>query len=77
MPPDRWDSIENRVKGNKEDAREVNGLIDSAVLRLDKIHSNLVDRGVTASRIKQMYFGDDTKNQTLLKAFNDHSAMMS
>ena len=33
--PDRWDSKSNRMKGSKEDAREVNALSDVLSLKLN------------------------------------------
>ena len=78
VSPERWEAKENRVKGNKEDAREINCLIENLILKINKIYSRLIesDEIVTASRIKQIFLGNDEKKQTLLKAFIDHNAMM-
>jgi hypothetical protein len=47
IDPHRWDSSTNRVRGNKEDAREVNSLIESFILKSNKIYSNLIENNCT------------------------------
>lgn len=46
----------NRAKGNKEGAREINSLIDTLILKLNKIYNKLVenDEIITATRIKDL-----------------------
>jgi len=43
VDPDRWDSKANRVKGNKEDAREINSLIDTYVVKINRIHQRMIE----------------------------------
>jgi site-specific recombinase XerD len=75
---DRWDAAANRVRGNKEDAREINALLDATTLRLNKIYNKLLETSehITAKRIKEIYFGKDENRKTLLEAFTDHNQMM-
>src|SRR5688500_1760066 len=56
VDPERWDSHANRVKGNKEEAKEINSLIDTLILKLNKIYNKLVenDEIITATRIKDI-----------------------
>ena len=69
---DRWDADANRVRGNKEDARAINALLDSITLKLNQIYGNLVDNDgvVTAKRIKGLYLGKDEKRKSLLQALS-------
>ncbi|MEX2230576.1 MAG: site-specific integrase [Cyclobacteriaceae bacterium] len=78
IDPERWDSHANRVKGNKEDAKEINSLIDTLILKLNKIYNKLVenDEIVTATRIKDIYLGKDVRNRTLLEVFKLHNEMV-
>ena len=78
IDPERWDSHGNRVKGNKEEAKEVNALIDTIILKLNKIYNKLVenDEMVTATRIKEIYLGKDVRNRTLLEVFKLHNEMV-
>ena len=56
---DRRDAAANGVRGNKEDAREINALLDATTLRLNKIYNKLLenDEVITARRIKDIYLG--------------------
>lgn len=76
---DRWDAAANRMRGNKEDAREINSLLDNTVLKLNKIYNKLLENGeaITARRIKDIYLGKDGAKKTLLEAFADHNEMMA
>lgn len=76
---DRWDAAANRVRGNKEDAREINTILDNTVLKLNKIYNKLLENGeaITARRIKDIYLGKDGTKKTLLEAFADHNQMMA
>jgi site-specific recombinase XerD len=76
---DRWDAAANRVRGNKEDAREINTLLDNTTLKLNKIYNKLLenDEVVTARTIKDIYLGKDEARKTLLLAFADHNQMMA
>jgi hypothetical protein len=76
---DRWDAAANRVRGNKEDAREINALLDATTLRLNKIYNKMLETNehITAKRIKEIYFGKDEQRKTLLEAFTDHNQKMA
>lgn len=78
VDPERWDPDANRMKGNKEDAREVNALIDSLTLKLNKIYNTLRenDEIITARRIKDIFLGNDEKRKSLLEAFGEHNEMV-
>jgi site-specific recombinase XerD len=75
---DRWDANANKMRGNKEDARQINALLDSLTLKLNKIYGKLVENNevITANRIKDIFLGKDVKKKTLLEAFQDHNEMV-
>jgi hypothetical protein len=78
IDPERWDSTTNRMRGTKEDAKEVNSLIDLLTLKLNKIYSKLVENEetVTARKVKDIYLGKDVKKKSLLEVFALHNEMM-
>ncbi len=78
IDPERWDSHANRVKGHKEDAKEINSLIDLLTLKLNKTYNKLVenDEVISAARIKGIYLGKDVRNRTLLEVFKLHNEMV-
>jgi site-specific recombinase XerD len=75
----RWDAEANRVRGNKEEAREINTLLDNTSLKINKIYNKLLENNepITAQRIKDIYFGKDERKKFLLEAFADHNQMMA
>jgi hypothetical protein len=75
IDPSRWDSKAGRVKGNKEDAREINYLVDSTILKLNKIHNSLAESNefVTADLIKEIFNGNNAKGKKLLEVFKEHN----
>ena len=79
IDPGRWDSSTNRVRGNKEDAREVNSLIDSFILKSNKIYSNLIENNyiVSAKKIKEILLGRNVQRKKLGEVFALHNESMS
>ena len=75
IDPGRWDSSTNRVRGNKEDAREVNSLIDSFILRCNRIYSNLIENNciVSAKKIKEIFSSVHIKQPGKKFTFVSHS----
>lgn len=43
IEPSRWNGRDGRVKGNREDAREINSHLDNIQLKLKKIQNRLTD----------------------------------
>lgn len=78
IDPERWDSAMNRMRGNKEGAKEVNSLIDTLILKINKIYSKLVeaDEVITAVKIKSIFLGQDIKKKSLLQVFTLHNEMI-
>jgi hypothetical protein len=78
VDPNRWDSRANQMKGNKEDAKEINSLIDSLTLKINRIYSRLVenDEIISAEKIKKVFLGYEVTKKTLLEAFQIHNDAM-
>jgi integrase len=71
----RWDKKRGRVKGNNEDAREINDLIDKTILKLNSIHSACIQNSdvVTAASIKEKFYGKQAKSKNLMDVFQQHN----
>lgn len=78
IDPSRWDPISGRMRGTKEDAREVNSLIENSILRINKIYNRLSDENepITAEKIKSIFVGAAYRKKTILEAFRHHNDMM-
>jgi len=78
IEPERWDSKHGQVKGNKEDAREINSHLDHIKLKLNRIHNKIMelDQRVTAQKIKDLYTGVGEVKKTLMQVFDYHNTQM-
>jgi site-specific recombinase XerD len=78
VDPDRWDPRVNRVKGTKEDAREINAHIETYLVKLNRIHRTLLEDGeiITADKIKELCVGDRKPKKSLIEVFILHNEMM-
>lgn len=78
IEPARWDSKAGRVKGNKEDAREINNLIETMIIKVNRIHRKLIegDEIVSVEKIKEICSGKAIPKKTLLEVFQHHNEMM-
>ncbi len=78
IDPDRWSSRDGRVKGNKEDAREINSHLDNIQLKLKKIQNRLtdLDQEVSAKMIRDVYNGKGQERKTLIQVFDYHNQQM-
>ncbi|OFX57619.1 MAG: hypothetical protein A2046_07505 [Bacteroidetes bacterium GWA2_30_7] len=71
---ERWDSIKGRVKGNKEDSRLINTMIDNFLIKVRKIYEQLISENLAVSSdiIKNMLTGVNRKKISLLEIFKIH-----
>ena len=78
IEPERWDSKANRVKGSKEDAREINSYIEASIVKLNRIHSRATEEGeiISAEKIKEIFTGNTVQRKTLIEVFQYHNEMM-
>jgi len=78
IDPARWDSKFGRVKGNKEDARELNNFIETMNVKINRIHREMIedDEVVTVEKLKNKILGRKPERKTLLQVFRYHNEMM-
>ncbi|MEI8086266.1 MAG: site-specific integrase [Paludibacter sp.] len=71
-----WDVKSGKMTGRSAKALEINGLIDNTKSVLNRIYHQELERiqSVTAEKIKNIFFGINTKQQTLLELFKKHNA---
>lgn len=75
----QWDAKKGHIKGNNEEARELNkklGLLKSRVL---KAANSQIERGtpVSAEQLKRLLVGKDNEAKTLLEAFEYHNRLLA
>ncbi|RAW01080.1 site-specific integrase [Pseudochryseolinea flava] len=75
---ERWDSNAGRVKGTKEDAREINSLIDTWIFKIHKAYKDLIqkDHIVNGEMIKNILLGINENKKSLLQAFVTHNEII-
>jgi len=78
IDPKRWDPSSGRVKGNREDARVINSALDDLQLKVNRIHSRLVDleQEVSAKSIKNILNGKDQNRKSIIEVFEYHNQQM-
>jgi len=71
----RWNNKAGKVSGTNNISRELNHYMDTIRHKIYRIQERLQaeNREVTASRIKNIYFGKEEKQVMLLKIFQDHN----
>ena len=73
--PDLWDTRNAKAIGKSNEAIEVNDLLERTSGSLRRIQRELWEKGenVTSEKIKNIYTGFSSKNETLLKLFEEHN----
>jgi len=76
--PLRWDSKAHRVRGNKEDARQINEYIDTIRNKIFVYQKELVDNNkpVTALALKNKLLGITDKQKRLIEVFEYHNKLV-
>lgn len=76
--PIRWNPISNRVKGHKEEIRNLNAHLDTLERKIEDAHSSLVKQGVeiTSELMKLKYLGKDVIRHYLMEVFDEHNTKM-
>jgi len=74
----QWDSRRGKVKGNKEQARVVNQQLEHIRTRLNFLYNELENNKelITASALKERYFGKKPLERSLIETFNYHNEQM-
>lgn len=74
----KWSSVQNRLKGNSEEARTLNKYFDVLQSKVLEIENNLVMSGepFDASDIKNLLSGNKQTERYLIPIFEDHNKRM-
>lgn len=75
VPIDRWDALAGRVKGNSENAQEINELIRSTENAILDKQREFIKRGAsfTASDLRDAYLGKNQDFKKILDLFKEHN----
>ncbi|MGC1632522.1 MAG: site-specific integrase [Gelidibacter sp.] len=75
VPINSWDSKTQILRGNTNDAKQINQYFHEVKTRLFQIYQDLKyqDEVITAEKIKSLYFGEDESSKTLLELIDYHS----
>ncbi|MEH6682498.1 MAG: site-specific integrase [Sediminicola sp.] len=78
IPPNLWDSPNNRVTGSSEKIRTINRYIDKVHVRIMDAYDELQKKGglITAKAMKARFTGQDHDQKTLLELITYHNETM-
>lgn len=78
VSPDKWNTLQNKMKGNSEESRSVNTFLDIMKARIYEIQKDLIHEGkvVKAEIIKNILLGIDDRKRMLIPIFKDHNTRM-
>ena len=76
IPLRLWEVKNNRAQGKSAEAQKINHAIDRIRVDVNRRYQELMqtDGYVTATKLKNAYFGIGVKQETLLKLFEQHNA---
>lgn len=76
VDPALWDVKTSKMSGRSAKAYEINGLLDNTKSVLNRIYHQELERiqTVSAEKVKNIFLGINTKQQTLLELFKKHNA---
>jgi len=74
IEPTRWDSAKYKVKGNQEDAKEINSyIVDSRAKLMGIFNDMLKNEDINLDRLIDKFLGKDTNQITLLEMVKLHN----
>lgn len=78
IAPERWNSKSESAKGTDEASRMLNSFIHRVRGNVEKHYADMVANGqrVTAEAIRDRYLGLDSKDRSLLEAYEEHNLMV-
>lgn len=76
--PDQWNQSTGRMKGNKEEVKTFNRLLDSLQHQLYDIHLKLNEsqEPITAKSMRDMLTGKGNVKRTIVSVFSDHNVKL-
>lgn len=78
IPTASWCSKSGKLKGNSQQAKAINSLIDNYKLKVFSSYNELIfaNKEVTAETLKNKFLGIDEKAITLVEVFKEHNKMV-
>lgn len=75
IDPTKWSSSTSRMKGNSEEARSINSILDFIKNKINEIQYELLKEGVpfTVDEFKNRLLGTTERTRTLIPIFQDHN----
>ena len=73
--PKFWDVNAGKATGRSSEAAEINALVENTKAAIHKVYRELQERDnyVTAERVRNVFLGAETKQQTLLELMDTHN----
>ena len=73
-----WCSKSGKLKGNSQQAKAINSLLDNYKLKVFSSYNELIfaNKEVTAETLKNKFLGIDEKAITLVEVFKEHNKMV-
>lgn len=78
VEPEKWSTVQNKIKGNSEEARTINTYLDILKSRIYEIQKDLIHSGklVNGEVIKNILLGVNERKRTLIPIFEEHNDRM-
>ncbi len=78
VEPEKWSAVQNKMKGNSEEARTINTYLDILKSRIYEIQKDLIHFGklVNGEVIKNILLGVNERKRTLIPIFEEHNDRM-
>lgn len=75
IDPAKWSSSTSRMKGNSEEARSINSILDFIKNKINEIQFELLKDGIsfTIDEFKNRLLGTSERTRTLIPIFQDHN----
>lgn len=75
IEPERWNAKTGSVRGNQEEARRINALLDQIRTKIRKIFNKLLEEGaaISPAMIKDTFVGKKNKEYSLYQIFQQHN----
>lgn len=75
IDPAKWSSSTSRMKGNSEEARSINSILDFIKNKINEIQFELLKDGIsfTIDEFKNKLLGTSERTRTLIPIFQDHN----
>lgn len=76
VDPKKWDVESGYLRGNGQDARDVNACINDSIYGIRRAFEDLkrIEEFITAEKIKRKFTGEEEKHRMLLEVFDEHNA---